>query len=362
MIHYIVGRNLGHLSRCVANIRKFKMISDETVNIHAFGPAQHWLQSNLSNINVQQLTKLSFKEERDLLLQASLLVHDWREEVKILKDLRHNNSPIIAGIYHSDLFSTKSDNESTRKFKWQIRQISQTTTDIFFHINLKQPKVLPDLSTLYVPVPLIGRDITMEPALVKEMLGLGKDEPFILVQMGGGIGKYRYKYMQNWYSRLNRIRLPVNIVVASQLTDCEFRFDSHIIQAPLFHNGINLVNAADMVISKPGMGILTDCICTGTPLLALPADTKERQVKNMMLKDLIDSEIAIVSNESSDLQLINQIWKVLENKDYMQERFRQVPTNGATVVAQALKMLNGQPLSDLPKIHKQILKLTPFKV
>jgi UDP:flavonoid glycosyltransferase YjiC (YdhE family) len=289
-------------------------------------------------------------------------VHDWREEVKLLKDLRHNNRPILAGIYHSDLAPTDSDSQWTMKFKRQIRDISQKTTDIFFHINLSQPDVIPELSTLYVPIPLIGRDITMHPALVKQMLGLHKDEPFILVQMGGGIGKYRYKYMQEWYTKLNRIRLPFKIVVASQLTDSDFSFGSHVIRAPLFENGINLVNAADMVISKPGMGILTDCICTGTPLLALPADTKERQVKNMMLKDLIGSEIAIASNESSELDLINQICKVLDIKDYMQEQFRQVPTNGANVIAEALKLLNGQSLKEMPKIHQQILKLTPFKV
>ena len=114
---------------------------------------------------------------------------------------------------------------------------------------------------------------------VKQQLGIPADQPFILVQMGGGVGKYRYLFMDEWYEKINQLQTSYRIVVANQLAGVDFIFNDHIIQAPLFENGCNLINAADLVISKPGMGILMDCITTGTPLLALPADTKETRSK-----------------------------------------------------------------------------------
>jgi UDP-N-acetylglucosamine:LPS N-acetylglucosamine transferase len=218
------------------------------------------------------------------------------------------------------------------------------------------------LSTLYVPIPIIARDITLTPEQVKQMLGIPIDEPFILVQMGGGVGKYRYLYMDEWYEKINKLKTPYRIVVANQLRGVDFTFNSHIVQASLFDNGRNLVNAADLVISKPGMGILMDCISTGTPFLALPADTKEREVKNMMLHELVGDDICLASNSMTPKDLDRRIEDLLAQKEHFKTVFGKIPQNGADVIAKSMKLLSGRTLKELPEIYDEILKITPFDV
>src|SRR5690606_36658194 len=134
-------------------------------------------------------------------------------------------------------------------------------------------------------------------------LGWKKNEEFILVTMGGGIGRYRYKYIYEWYKKINKIKAPYRIVIVNQFAGRNIRFRKGIIKAPLFKNGVDLVNAAKLVISKPGMGIVTDYISTGTPLLALPPDTKERKVNNLMLQSLLGSDLGLVHRHYSHRDL-----------------------------------------------------------
>lgn len=360
MIHYIVGRNLGHLNPCVANLSRFSKLSDEPVRLFSFSNTHEWLRSNFPQGNIQHY--LNPQKRAATLLNANLVMHDWRDEVLKLKKERTGKGPIIGGIYHSDMSVSSEDTDWTRKFKRQIRNISQKSTDIFFHINLTQPTEIPQLSTLYVPIPIIARDITLTPEQVKQILGIPIDEPFILVQMGGGVGKYRYLYMDEWYEKINKLKTPYRIVVANQLRGVDFTFNSHIVQAPLFDNGRNLINAADLVISKPGMGILMDCISTGTPLLALPADTKEREVKNMMLHELVGDDICLAGNSMTPKDLDIRIEEVLAQKEHFKTVFGKIPQNGADLIAESMKLLSGRTLEELPEVYQEILKITPFEV
>lgn len=362
MIHYIVGRNLGHLTRCVANISKLELISDEPVDIYTFAHSDAWLRSNLPDRKIKSINTHQLTEDANKFLKADLLVHDWREEVKTLKQQRKGKGPIICGIYHSEITKSRSDTEWTIKFKQQVRTISDQTTDIFFHINLTQPKRIPKLSTFYVPIPLITREIAMSPEEVKETLGIPENEPFLLVQMGGGTGKYRYKYIQEWYEKVNHLRIPYRIVIAKQIEDRNFDFHQQITLAPLFPNGRELVNAASLVISKPGMGILMDCISTGTPLLALPADTKEREVKNLMLQHLAGTDLCLASNYFSTADLANRIEEVIRHSDHFKNVFAQVPQSGADIMAKSIQLLSGRSLDELPELYEEILTFTPFRV
>ncbi|MBM7659144.1 glycosyltransferase [Sporolactobacillus spathodeae] len=360
MIHYIVGRNLGHLNPCVANLSEFSKLSDEPVKIYSFSNTHEWLRANFPQGNIAHY--LNPQKRADQLLNANLVMHDWRDEVLKLKKERTGQGPIIGGIYHSDMSVTSADTDWTRKFKWQIRDISQKSTDIFFHINLTQPKEIPQLSTLYVPIPIITRDLTMTPEQVKQMLGIPSDEPFILVQMGGGVGKYRYLYMDEWYEKVNKLQTPYRLVVANQLRGIAFSFQPQIIQAPLFANGRDLINAADLVISKPGMGILMDCLSTGTPLLALPADTKEREVKNRMLLELVGDDRCLASPHMTPKDLAIRIEELRAQKAHFENVFGKIPQNGAAIIAESMKLLSGRKLKELPDVYQDILNLTPFVV
>lgn len=362
MIHYVVGRNLGHLTRCVANVSEFAALSKEPVKIYTFADSHHWLRSNLPKVQIKSFSKQELTDSFHKLMKANLMLHDWREEMKKLKELREGNGPIICGVYHSDIAKSHKDTEWTIKFKQQIQYLSNKTTDVFFHINLTQPDVIPNLSTKYVPIPLIARQMTLSPEEVKNILGIPQNEPFILVQMGGGIGKYRYQFIKEWYEKVNKLRIPYRIVVANQLEGAAFHFHKRITQAPLFTNGRELVNAAAMVISKPGMGILMDCISTGTPLLALPADTKEREVKNMMLQKLVGNDVCLASQKFSSSDLALRIEQVLTHTPRFENAFKKVPINGAEIIAKSMKLLSGRTLDELPDLYEKVLGLSPFKI
>jgi len=363
MISYIVGRNFGHLNRAVATIEKFYEINNEKIRIYTFPHSFSWIKKNIPNVELDYFKK--YKEYERLhkeMSDSSLILHDWRPEVAKLKTAGDEYKGIIGGIYHSELMISEDDDSKTRHFKELVRETANHTTDIFFHINLYQPTVLPKLSTLYVPIPLVTREITMNKNEVKEILGLSHDEPFVLIQMGGGVGPSKYKFIAEWYEKINHLRLPMRIVVAHQFEGLDFPFREDIIQAPLFYNGINLVNAAELVISKPGMGILSDAITTKTPLLLLPPDDEERKAKHDLLRKIVKSEIGTIEPSFSPKDLQNRIEEILDEKTKIEETFGKVPHHGADIIAQAIQVLCGKPLKELPLLYDEVLKLTPYSV
>ncbi len=360
MIRYFVGRNLGHLSRCVANLNRFQKMSNQKVKIYAFEHSHQWLRSNLPGCKVRNFSTQKIQKQKKLLLDSNLILHDWRKEVEILKKERGKKGPIIGGIYHSDLFVSGKDSYWTAKFKKEIHAISQKTTDVFFHMNLTPPKRIPKLSTLYLPVPIISREISMLPQNVKKKLGIPIDEPFILVHMGGGVGPYRYKFINEWYEKIKKLKTPYRIVVIRPFGEKKEKFPKGIIQTSLFENGRDLVHAAELVISKPGMGIMIDCISTGTPLLSLPADTKERKVKNMMLQDLVGCDVCVASSKFTAKDLSHCIYDILDQTPYIRQAFQSIPQNGAQVVAECMKLLSQHRIKELPDLYPQLRTMTPF--
>ncbi|RKD24581.1 hypothetical protein BEP19_09395 [Ammoniphilus oxalaticus] len=367
MISYVVGRNFGHLSRCVPNVRYLKK-KGKRVTVYSFGGVHRWLRSNLGS-SATKLRPCSGKQikgvHRKRLLRSRLIVHDWRKEMKPLKSIPKKRRPIICGIYHSDLKIRKSDSKRAIKFKKEVIRDANQTTDVFFHMTLGQPSYIPKMKgTRYVPIPLIVRPISQSAQKVKRKLGLKPNERFILVQMGGGKGKYRYQHINQWYKRIDRLKTKHRIVIAGQLNRGKgYSFkNKRIIKAPLFPNGRDLINAAHIVISKPGMGVLTDCIASKTPLLMLPADSRERVVKNDMLRRLIGSNMCILRNGMSTRQLQKRINKVDKNRKRYTRAYSKVRVNGAQVIGKALLQLYKKKPTHVKKLYPRLLKVTPYSV
>lgn len=365
MISYVVGRNFGHLSRCAPNV-KYLQKNGIKVAVYSFGGVHSWLKTNLPGtpLIATSRKKLNGKQKKRL-LRSGLIIHDWRKEMKPIKSISKKKRPIICGIYHSDLKIRKKDRPLAVRFKKEVIRKANQTTDLFFHMTLGQPNYIPKMKgTRYVPIPLIVRPISQTPEQVKKKLGLAPSEPFILVQMGGGKGKYRYRHIQRWYRRIDRLKIDRKIVIAGQLAKGKgYAFKNpRIIQAPLFPNGRDLINAASIVISKPGMGVLTDCVASRTPLLMLPADSKERIVKNDMLRRLIGSDICLLRDNMSAKDLKKRIQKVEKNRRLYEQGYRKVRLDGARVVGEAFLKLYKKKPKDIKKLYPQLLKLTPYSI
>jgi spore coat polysaccharide biosynthesis predicted glycosyltransferase SpsG len=354
MISYVVGRGMGHLGRCI-NISKKLHQQHIPIQVYAFQETHGYLMENLQN-QVPLKTYLSRQFEDGK--QTELLINDWRSEVAGFRnegkvDL---NTKLIT-IYHSDFSMRENDSTPMREYKNRIRDIANQS-DIFLHMNLLPPNQSnPRLNCIYIPIPLITRDVSQSPEEVKRMLGLQADESFILVHMGGGLGIHRYQQIVKWYEQINTLAGRYRFVVAGQLQEEDYQFDKRIIKAPLFPNGKNLVQAASLVISKPGMGILGDCMSTGTPLLFLPADDAEREQKINMLRQILNSDMGTINEPE---EIVTKIEQALENKHVFQKKFFQIPTNGAEVASKILEMAYRIPLSELPKKREDLLRLSPF--
>lgn len=353
MISYVVGRGMGHLGRCSSISEKLHQ-QHLPIQVFAFRETHGYLSENLQNhVPLTAYKSKQFEDGK----QTELLIHDWRPEVaRFRSEGKVDVNTKLVSIYHSDFFVRRNDSIPMREYKNHVREIANQT-DIFLHMNLLPPKQYPRMNCIYIPIPLITREVSQSPEEVKRKLGLQHDESFIFVHMGGGLGPNRYQQIEKWYQQIDGLAGSYRFVVAGQFQEEDYQFDQRIIKAPLFPNGKNLVQAASLVISKPGMGILGDCIATGTPLLFLPADHPERQQKINMLRNILNSELGTIKEPE---ELVTKIEQAFVKKQVIQQKFNQIPTNGAEVASKILETAYRIPLSELPKKREDLLRLTPF--
>lgn len=354
MISFIVGRGMGHLGRCISIVNLLRA-KRKKVRIYAFDKTHKYLKQNLSkkcDLKLYRKGKVSGGRK------ANVIIHDWRPEIpRLRKGRTFRKSAKMVSLYHSDFFVHRRDDRKMRRYKRHILKVANQT-DVFLHMNVKPPQKAPKkLKCLYIPIPLISRKSTTSQAKVKKQLGLKSNEPFILVQMGSGLGDGRYKSIRKWYKIINRLAKKHRFVIAGQFKDEKFKFDKRVIQAPLFPNGKDLVRAAELVITKPGMGILVDCISTQTPILMLPPDTSERKQKVRMLKDIMRSDIASVNKPK---QLGRKIEQALKHRSTFKRKFKQIRTDGAKIASRIITKLEKIPRRKLKKHRSQLCSLSPY--
>lgn len=354
MISFIVGRGMGHLGRCIAIVNQLNA-KGKKVRIYAFRQTHQYLKQNLhKKCHLKLYRKGKVAGGR----KANVIIHDWRPEIpKLRKGRTFRNSAKMVSLYHSDFFVHRNDDRKMRRYKRHILKVANQT-DVFLHMNVRRPRKKPKkLNCLYIPIPLISRKSTKSPAQVKKILGLKPNESFILVQMGSGLGDGRYSSIRKWYKVINHLAKRHRFVIAGQFKNEKFEFHKRIIQAPLFPNGKDLVLAADLVITKPGMGILVDCISTQTPILMLPPDTSERKQKVQMLKNIMRSNIAYVKKPK---QLKQKIQQALKHRAVFKTKFKRIRTDGARVASNIISKLERITRNKIKKHRKQLCSLSPY--
>ncbi|MFS0918606.1 hypothetical protein [Brevibacillus sp. 179-C 1.1 NHS] len=354
MISFVVGRGMGHLGRCISITEQLQQ-QRLPIHVFAFRETHGYLSKNLHNdIQLQTFKSKKFEDGK----RTTLLINDWRSDVpRFRSEGKVGGDTKLVTLYHSDFVIGKNDSAPMQEYKNRIIEIANQS-DIFLHMNLLPPKEThPKMNCIYIPIPLITREISQSQEEVRRMLGLRQNESFILVHMGGGLAN-RYEQIVKWYDQINSLAGRYRFVIAGQLADEDYQFDEKIIKAPLIPNGKNLVQAASLVISKPGMGILGDCISTGTPLLFLPPDDAEREQKIDMLREIANSDKVVIHTPE---EIVPKIEYAFANKDVIEKRFRLIPTNGAEVASKIIEMAYRIPLSKLQKRQGDLLRLTPFR-
>jgi hypothetical protein len=117
-----------------------------------------------------------------------------------------------------------------------------------------------------VPVPLVARRATLEPADVMRRLGLdgGDDRPRVLVGMRGGVASDALERAARGAPNFLFLRLDrgdANPPAATNI--CPVRLEAGI-------DFSDLLAVSDVVVSKLGYGMIADCIAAGTRLVWPP--------------------------------------------------------------------------------------------
>lgn len=354
MLTGILNSGFGHSVRFIALTEHLRKHSNITVNCLAPQCMKKYLSENISQYgcklynlnhllylsnNMNHKKKVILSKDKKIiqhLKRTSVVMNDFITQTHLLNHLFENQT-IFCSLYHGDITVNKYDSHKTASFKKTIVN-TVNNYDIFFHINIQKPKEQPKMKCMYIPIPIISRQISTSAEKVKSALGLAPDEHFILVHAGSAVMENVYKDLYKFYEAVNHLKTDYRIVISSTLENNNYPFNKYIIKAPLFYNGIDLVNASDLVISKPGMGILQDCIATKKPLLFLPGDFAERTLKVRLLNEILNGNLPVINTISTN-SLKEAIMNCIHIKHIYEEGYSKIPTNGAEILAKSLLLL-----------------------
>ena len=194
---------------------------------------------------------------------------------------------------------------------------------------------------------------------VKEFLGLENNEEFILFHVGAGTDRTMYRFVNEFYREVDKLDIEYRIVVADNLAGKNFSFGERVIKAPFFVNGMNLIEASKMVVTKPGMGIVQDCIMADKPILFTPGDGAERNLKIELMQELLDNEMPVIEEFESG-KIRDAISECLKMENIYREKYGKIPKNGAEIMAKALAMFTVAGKRYYKDTIPLIKKLTPF--
>jgi len=181
-------------------------------------------------------------------------------------------------------------------------------------------------------IPLVARTATLGRAEVRRRLRLPQDERLVLVSFGG-IG----------VSLKPEPLAPHGVkFIANQITSaappppwCRAISTAEMARAGVSYE--DLVRTSDVVVTKPGYGIVAECIANGTPMVYTP---RGRFAEYACLTAGIETHIphAVISNAD----LYAGRWKEALDVVFAQpRRDAQVDTNGAAVAAGLLAQFLG---------------------
>ncbi|MDK2932687.1 MAG: hypothetical protein PWP27_497 [Clostridiales bacterium] len=350
MITNIINAGFGHSVRFIAMLESLRTFSHAPITCLTPGSMIKFIKANTTQYNcdvhnfyylqslvskrkksTKSLIKASDKKLLQKLNTTTIMINDFFVNAQKIQRLFSNNT-ITCCLYHGNIEIKKNDDLKTAAFKKMVRDTA-SKHDIFFHINIQQPQYKPNLKCIYIPIPIVSRRISMHKQTVNSILGLQPEEKFILVHAGSAVMENVYKDLHNFYTAVNTLKTSFKIVVASSL--------------------------GELVISKPGMGILQDCIVTNKPLLFLPGDFAERNLKIQLLDQLLQGNLPMIKNISAS-NLEESINQCLSIKNLYQAAYEQVPVNGADILARAANILKDIKKDKIQDFIPMIKEMSPF--
>ncbi len=368
MISSVLGAGLGHTVRSLAIEEQFCRYSNVKFNFVVPYSNMEYVKQNIkSNRNIGiynfcQMEDFARKEERHEetvikeMRNTDILLNDFYALIPTSMALFKDS--LRLSLIHGSVIEYAKDNQEVRHFKQFILNALKEY-HVFFHINLTRPTSKPKIRCQYIPIPIVGRSANIPKERVKEFLGLKNEEEFILFHIGAGTDRTMYRFVNEFYQQINNLDLDYRIVVADNLAGANFRFNDNIIKAPFFVNGMDLVQASEMVVTKPGMGIVQDCIMADKPILFTPADGAERMLKIELMRELLNDEMPVIKKLESE-QIKEAISECLDMKETYLKKYSKIPKNGAEIMAKSLALFTVAGKKYYKDVIPLVKKLTPF--
>ncbi len=173
-------------------------------------------------------------------------------------------------------------------------------------------------------IPLIARKAEHAPMEVRSLLGIPGDLPLIILSFGG------FWLGEDYYRKLSRIKGC--IWLASERMGFDLPSIMNVSREELANLGLgypDLIGAADVVVTKPGYGILSECVANRTRMLYTSrGEFREYPILVEGVKQHLPS--AFISQEKlKNGDFADELFQLLAKPD----TFIQLPINGAETAA-----------------------------
>ncbi len=291
ILFYISGHGLGHSSRCCEVIREMQRMAPNCRYL-VRTPAPKWffditLEDGFEyfacqlDIGVVQKDSLHLEEEKTLEAYASLLERKEALVEEELSFLRGHGVSLVVGDIPPLSFEIAEmggvQGVAISNFSWDWIYAPYVKMFPFFdhlieeirssyryaHTLLRLP-LHGDLSVFprIVDIPLIARKSQKEPQETRELLGLPLDKKIVLMSFGGhGVQDIHLLPLKN----LDDILFVTDDASKAVIPNIFLLNPSFFSSQGLRYE--DLVRASDVVATKPGYGIVAECIANQTSIL-----------------------------------------------------------------------------------------------
>lgn len=174
-------------------------------------------------------------------------------------------------------------------------------------------------------IPLIARKSTLTRAQVRRELGIGDDKFCILLAMRG---------MKAHLASMSHQQRDVVIISFGEVDSSE---GIHVVEDRWNARFVDVLEACDVVLTKPGYGIISECYAARKPMLHLPRKNFAETPLLMQWMDEWLSHAPIMIQDIREGRLI-ALARELAARPYV---WKDQPINGAQVAAQRVAALIG---------------------
>jgi L-arabinokinase len=276
IVYYVSGHGFGHASRSIELIKTI-LAARPDVRIVVKTSAPMWMFETIpgrsvavipfqADTGITQLNSVTI-DERDSLARALEFYKNFDALAgREAEFLRSHGATAVLGdtppLAHAAAARAGVPSVAVGNFTWDwiyegyesfkadaaavIDQIRQAYALATLALRLPMHGGFEPMAAVTVDIPFIARRSTRNPAETRRALGVPDDRPFVLASFGAYGLDVEYQ----------------EIARAQQLTVLSPRAE---LDGGLLYP--DAVAAADLVITKPGYGIVSECVANGTPLL-----------------------------------------------------------------------------------------------